>query len=69
MTTDTPRDAARDIATYTVPAHYNVDGRWCAGEGQAPNRFGKCPFGCDHAEHYANDGHTECQDTSGGGAR
>lgn len=54
-----------EAQTDTVPDHYNADGEWCAGGGQPPNRFGKCPYGCDHAEHYANDGHPGCEDTSG----
>jgi hypothetical protein len=55
-------DGIVDGSAWTVPAHYDAEGRWCAGGGQAPNQFGKCPFGCDHADHYANDGHPECAD-------
>ena len=63
MTSTTPAPAPDDaIDPGTVPAHYNERGRWCAGAGQSPNAFGKCPFGCDHADHYANDGHAECHD-------
>lgn len=48
-----------------VPGHINsVTGRFCNREGGlAPG--GQCPDGCDHADHYSNDGHPECEDTSG----
>lgn len=45
-----------------VPGHINtVTGGFCSREGQlAPG--GRCPDGCDHADHYSNDGHPECED-------
>lgn len=45
-----------------VPGHINtVTGRFCPSEGiEAVG--GRCPRGCDHAEHYSNDGHPECED-------
>lgn len=48
-----------------VPGHINaVTGLFCTTEGTlAPG--GRCPDGCDHADHYANDGHPECEDLSG----
>lgn len=43
-----------------VPGHFNADGAFCSREGQmAPG--GHCPDGCDHADHYSNDGHPECE--------
>lgn len=46
----------------TVPAHINdVTGRFCTHAGELADG-GQCPAGCDHAEHYANDGHLECAD-------
>jgi hypothetical protein len=47
-----------------VPAHYNVDGQFC-DRGGALAWGGQCPDGCDHADHYANDGHPGCEDTNG----
>lgn len=45
-----------------VPAHFNdVTGHFCSrGETMQPG--GRCPDGCDHAEHYSNDGHPECEE-------
>lgn len=44
----------------TVPAHIKEStGMFCSREGQAGER---CPDGCDHADHYSNDGHPECED-------
>lgn len=47
-----------------VPAHTNNrTGTFCTREGSMqPN--GRCPDGCDHEAHYANDGHPECEDAS-----
>ena len=48
-----------------VPGHIRTAlpaGGFCSREGQlAPG--GQCPDGCDHAEHYANDGHPECDES------
>lgn len=44
-----------------VPGHINtVTGRFCTREGLV-TPGGKCPDGCDHAAHYTNDGHPECE--------
>jgi hypothetical protein len=50
-----------------VPGHirtalpHSEQGYFCKREGEmAPG--GQCPDGCDHAEHYANDGHPECEE-------
>lgn len=44
-----------------VPGHINPKtGRFCTSEG-TPALGGQCPDGCDHADHYANDGHPECE--------
>lgn len=49
-----------------VPGHirtesHNRGGYFCSREGQlAPG--GRCPDGCDHADHYSNDGHPECDE-------
>lgn len=45
-----------------VPAHMAEDGSgFCSGgEKMQPN--GRCQYGCDHAEHYSNDGHPECEE-------
>lgn len=45
-----------------VPGHYNEAGQFCSSEGlMTPS--GRCPAGCDHADHYSNDGHPECEDS------
>lgn len=45
-----------------VPGHINDrTGGFCTREGSL-QPGGRCPDGCDHAEHYANDGHPECED-------
>lgn len=44
-----------------VPAHFNDKGQWCSQEGRVAPRA-HCPLGCDHADHYSNDGHPECED-------
>jgi hypothetical protein len=53
-----------------VPGHIRTaggdgnTGLFCSREGLlAPG--GRCPDGCDHADHYSNDGHPECADTEG----
>ena len=48
-----------------VPGHISDStGLFCQREGvMAPG--GRCPDGCDHAEHYSNDGHPECEDDPG----
>lgn len=52
-----------------VPGHTRTatpagPGRFCSREGlMTPG--GRCPDGCEHADHYSNDGHPECEDTSG----
>ena len=45
-----------------VPAHMAEDGSgFCSGgEQMQPN--GRCRYGCDHADHYSNDGHPECEE-------
>jgi hypothetical protein len=49
-------------ADYPVPGHIKEStGMFCTREGElAPG--GRCPDGCDHAPHYANDGHPECEE-------
>lgn len=51
----------------TVPAHFVTEGdkcgQWCSEAGMLTER-GRCPLGCDHADHYTNDGHPSCADTS-----
>ena len=47
-----------------VPAHIAEDGYFCSGGGLG-TVDGRCQNGCDHAEHYSNDGHPECEDLSG----
>lgn len=51
-----------DAPLSPVPGHINEStGMFCSREGTlAPG--GRCPDGCDHAEHYSNDGHPECED-------
>lgn len=44
-----------------VPTHFNIDGHFCPRAGEA-TLTGHCGAGCDHAEHYSNDGHPECED-------
>lgn len=45
-----------------VPGHINdVTGNFCTSEGTLA-LDGRCPSGCDHADHYANDGHPGCND-------
>lgn len=45
-----------------VPAHTNeTTGQFCSGGG-LETVGGRCQYGCDHADHYANDGHPECED-------
>lgn len=39
----------------------DVAGGLCSG-GETMQPGGRCPEGCDHADHYANDGHPECED-------
>lgn len=47
-----------------VPAHISdVTGRFCTGGGLV-TATGRCQHGCSHADHYANDGHPECEDES-----
>lgn len=43
-----------------VPFHFNLDGQPCSGSGVSSST-GQCPNGCDHADHYANDGHRDCE--------
>jgi hypothetical protein len=45
----------------SLPYHYRDNGQECpyGGTVQPDNR---CPFGCDHAPHYGNDGHQACED-------
>ena len=45
----------------SVPAHYRDNGTPCQKAGTLTDR-GRCPDGCDHADHYSNDGHEACQD-------
>lgn len=47
-----------------IPAHFTPDGQWCP-TSECDSSSGHCPLGCDHADHYANDGHPECDHTSG----
>lgn len=53
-----------NTASTPVPGHIRTAlpaGGFCSREGLlAPG--GQCPDGCDHAEHYSNDGHPECED-------
>jgi len=50
------------MAETRVPGHINdVTGRFCICEGMLAED-GRCPDGCDHADHYSNDGHPECED-------
>lgn len=48
-----------------VPGHIRTVppgiGSFCSREG-VPQPSGRCPDGCDHADHYSNDGHPECED-------
>lgn len=57
-----------DAELAMVPAHtrtampHSEQGSFCScGETMAPN--GRCPDGCDHEAHYANDGHPECDES------
>lgn len=51
-----------EVRLIRVPAHTNdVTGQFCPG-GETDTEDGRCPHGCDHAEHYSNDGHPECED-------
>lgn len=47
-----------------VPTHYRDNGQLCSGGGTI-TETGRCARGGDHADHYSNDGHRACQDTSG----
>lgn len=54
-----------DTKVSPVPGHIRTalgnERNFCSREGQmAPG--GQCPDGCDHADHYSNDGHPECED-------
>lgn len=55
-----------------VPGHIKTAGTnagyFCSREGQL-TPGGRCPDGCDHADHYSNDGHPECEDDHGPGLR
>jgi hypothetical protein len=42
-----------------LPFHYRDNGTPCTWSGHVAEH---CPAGCDHADHYANDGHAGCQD-------
>ena len=44
-----------------VPGHLTIEGRFCSREGLLADG-GRCPDGCDHANHYSNDGHPECEE-------
>lgn len=54
------QNAAKDGEYKQVPAHIREGtGQFCTG-GELWTKNGRCQNGCDHAEHYANDGHPEC---------
>jgi hypothetical protein len=55
-----PPQVVDDRPHSPVPGHINPNtNHFCTREGQlAPG--GQCPNGCDHADHYSNDGHPEC---------
>lgn len=44
-----------------VPGHFDLEGSFCTREGSL-QPGGQCPDGHDHADHYSNDGHPECED-------
>ena len=47
----------------SLPAHYDWKGEWCSRGGTDPDpQTGHCPNGCDHADHYSNDGHEACEE-------
>lgn len=57
------------MALSAVPGHTRTVGpdagkHFCSREGLL-TEGGRCPDGCDHADHYTNDGHPECEDTNG----
>jgi hypothetical protein len=43
----------------SLPFHYRDNGQPCQRAGQLSDS-GHCPDGCDHADHYSNDGHEAC---------
>lgn len=45
----------------SLPAHYDAKGQWCSYGGTVQEGT-RCPRGCDHADHYSNDGHEACED-------
>ena len=47
-----------------LPTHYRANGQVCDWSGVVVDG-GRCPRGCDHADHYANDGHEACADEDG----
>ncbi len=58
-------DAERDGEWLLVPAHMRDDGSGFCSGGEKYTLNGRCKMVCDHAEHYSNDGHPECEDRSG----
>lgn len=62
---DIDRDAKEQGEWKLVPAHMRDEGSrrgegFCEG-GEKYTKSGTCQFGCDHADHYSNDGHPECE--------
>lgn len=43
----------------SLPFHYRANGDPCDWSGHI---LEQCPNGCDHADHYTNDGHAACAD-------
>lgn len=64
LTSDSLGNMTTNQPISSVPGHIrtaNPPGNFCTREGElAPG--GRCPDGCDHADHYSNDGHPECEE-------
>ena len=43
----------------SLPFHYRDSGDPCPWSGHV---IPICPNGCDHADHYSNDGHEACEE-------